>query len=154
MIEENRQIPYCAGGLIYKSDNPEIALIYKSKPIAVKDKWNFIGGKIEVGETPVEAMEREFLEEAGILIPKDNWRGFAVLHGQTALIYFFVAFCDNKEDIKTMESEPVSWHSISDALKMPNLASNLKFLIPLALDESEFTTLIFSKNLKHGRIDR
>lgn len=42
-----------------------VALINKQKPEWMKGRWNGIGGKIEPGETPQAAMQREFKEEAG-----------------------------------------------------------------------------------------
>lgn len=35
-------------------------------------KWNGIGGKMEVGESPVGAAMREFTEETGIEVKKEN----------------------------------------------------------------------------------
>jgi 8-oxo-dGTP diphosphatase len=55
-----------------------VSLIKKNRPEWQKGKINGIGGKIEKGETPEQAMKREFYEEAGIRINK--WKRFAVLN--------------------------------------------------------------------------
>jgi 8-oxo-dGTP diphosphatase len=50
------------------------AMIEKQHPDWQKGLWNGIGGKIEKDEIPVDAMVREFHEEAGQLIPKEQWK--------------------------------------------------------------------------------
>lgn len=36
-------------------------------------KWNGLGGKLELNETPEQAAEREFLEESGIHVLSEQW---------------------------------------------------------------------------------
>lgn len=49
----------------------EVLLAFKTQKIG-KDRWNGFGGGIEEGETPIEAMVREFAEESGATAdPKD-----------------------------------------------------------------------------------
>lgn len=54
-------------------------LIQKTKPEWQKGKWNGLGGHIEVGESPVAAMVREFEEEAGFQTVAADWREIGVL---------------------------------------------------------------------------
>lgn len=58
-----------------------VVLIRKSKPEWAKGKLNGIGGHIEEGETPLEAMVREFDEEAGIKSASDEWTELLTLRG-------------------------------------------------------------------------
>lgn len=48
-------------------------LICKTRPEWQRGKWNGIGGRIEEGETPLQAMVREFEEEAGFKTSEEDW---------------------------------------------------------------------------------
>lgn len=56
-----------------------VIMIQKARPAWQKGKLNFPGGKIEAGETPEEAVSREFQEEVGTTKPPDDWEVFAIL---------------------------------------------------------------------------
>jgi 8-oxo-dGTP pyrophosphatase MutT (NUDIX family) len=56
-------------------------LIRKSKPEWQRGKWNGIGGSIEPGETPLDAMVREFQEEAGTHTTRNDWMELLTLGG-------------------------------------------------------------------------
>lgn len=58
-----------------------VAMITKTKPEWQNGLLNGIGGKIEDGETPLQAMIREWDEECEILVDKD-WKQFAVVAGR------------------------------------------------------------------------
>jgi 8-oxo-dGTP diphosphatase len=58
-------------GFLFSPDGKKVVLIKKNRPENQAGKLNGIGGKIEPGETPEQAMIREFNEEAGIYI--DEW---------------------------------------------------------------------------------
>jgi 8-oxo-dGTP diphosphatase len=111
-----------------------VALINKLKPSWMKGLWNGIGGKIEKGETPLQAMKREVLEEAGVSI--ENWNEFCLYkHGPENTIHFFWAKSETDTVgtlpvlVKTTE-EVVEWHLLGD---MPsNTVENLSWLIPMA----------------------
>lgn len=68
-------------GFAFSPGNHYVALIEKQRPAWQAGKWNGIGGKVEVGEAPIDAMVREFREEAGAAITADRWREFLVLSG-------------------------------------------------------------------------
>jgi len=60
-----------------------VVLIQKSKPDWQRGKWNGIGGSIEEGETPMDAMLREFREEAHIRTIASQWTELFTLSGAT-----------------------------------------------------------------------
>ncbi len=64
-------------------DYKQVALITKNKPSWQANKLNGIGGKIESGETPSEAMAREFEEETGVITSPNEWVKFVVLIRQS-----------------------------------------------------------------------
>jgi 8-oxo-dGTP diphosphatase len=117
-------------GFLFSLDQKHVLLIHKLRPEWQKGKWNGIGGKIESGESGQEAMIREFREETGLTIP--NWRHFCTLYVNRCEILFFSAtgpvfLAESKEEEK-VGVFPV------DQLQN-NIIPNLKWLIPMALDE-------------------
>ena len=58
-------------GLIY-DDIGRVLLIKKNRPKHQVGKWNGVGGKIEEGENPLQAMTREIKEETNLDITKDQ----------------------------------------------------------------------------------
>lgn len=152
-------IRYVVGFLF---SNPEdqygdrrVALIRKAKPEWQKGRFNGIGGKIEEGESPAEAMAREFREETGVddSIP---WEEYASLQdGRGWVIYFFRAHAPYEllkraEQNSTDFAEPVSLHCVGawgrglwervearhpgGFARADEAIFNLNWLIPLALD--------------------
>lgn len=64
---------YCLG-FIFNPDQTEVALLKKrSSDNYNPDCWNGVGGHVEPGETPVEAMSRETREEASLTIEPTQW---------------------------------------------------------------------------------
>ena len=53
----------------------------KRGPEGVAGRWNGVGGKVEEGETPAEAMVRECFEETSLPSTPEGWVHFGVLHG-------------------------------------------------------------------------
>ena len=69
---------YVAGFLIDREAR-QIALIRKNRPEWQAGQLNGIGGHIEPGEVPREAMRREFMEETGF--DSSLWEHFADVSG-------------------------------------------------------------------------
>lgn len=87
-MEETKYV----AGFMFSPDETAVALIRKNKPAWQAGKLNGIGGKIEPGENPLEAMCREFKEETGVGC--GSWQQFAVLRGAPPdgapyCVYFF-----------------------------------------------------------------
>ena len=58
-------------GLVFDASNTKVLLVKKNRPNWQVGKLNGIGGKVEEGETPYEAVVRECEEECGLLLY--NW---------------------------------------------------------------------------------
>jgi 8-oxo-dGTP diphosphatase len=109
-------------------DHYEVALLEKNRPEWQKGKFNGIGGHIENGETPLQAMKREFNEEAGVLL--DSWEQYCTIYYTDAIIHFFRCF-DGDGEINTKTDEKVFWQPLEELGN--NVIPNLHWLIPLAL---------------------
>jgi 8-oxo-dGTP diphosphatase len=121
---------YVAGFLFSPYKN-KVALILKNKPKWQAGKYNAIGGKIEKGETPLQAMQREFEEEAGTKIK--DWAQYAVLQGEGFKVYFFWAADPKIKLVKSMTDEVVEVFDTGEDKLPANLMTNVRWLIEMAL---------------------
>ncbi|MBD3363381.1 NUDIX domain-containing protein [Candidatus Dojkabacteria bacterium] len=67
-------------------------MLYRNKKIndLHKGKWLGIGGGIEVGESPEEALSREVKEETGLLVQNAYFRGLAIFVHEKVVWYGYV----------------------------------------------------------------
>jgi len=120
----------------------EVALVSKTHPAWQAGKLNGVGGKIDDGETPAQAMQREFSEEAGADIAE--WREFALLKVQDGQVHFFAAQGDH--ELRSMTDEKVGWYKVAEVTQLP-IIKNLAWLIPLALDKNNaYATIDYFQN--------
>ena len=118
-------------GFLFSDHYKLVALIEKQKPAWQKGKLNAIGGKIEPGETPAEAMRREFREETGVDI--ESWRRYVVLNGPGFIVHFFFTTVTERKlrEVQTTTEEVVGIYDAGD-LDAISTIPNLKWLIPMA----------------------
>lgn len=137
---------YVCGFLFDKKAN-KVALIRKKRPKWQDGYLNGIGGKKELGECLLEAMQREFQEECEGLFVKD-WDRYAILQSQDWVVHFFRAF--NDKVIDSLESKVCSLLRVraetETDLEVPivtetkwfpflKVIPNLRWLIPMALEK-------------------
>lgn len=85
-----------------------VVLIEKTKPEWQKGKYNFVGGKIEEGESPVECMVREFFEETGVQTQISDWKYLGkMMREDNFECFVFVSEGEQFEAVKTMTEERV-----------------------------------------------
>lgn len=121
-------------GLLFSEDKRFVALVRKNRPEWQAGMLNAIGGKVEVGEAPYQAMRREFTEETGV--DRYDWKQFATLTGKDFVVHFYSAFNDDVQKVKTMEDEGIEIWVVERALLNQDLIPNLRVMIPLALDDT------------------
>lgn len=132
--------PYVAGFMF--STPTFVALIRKRRPSWQAGRYNAIGGKVELYETPAEAMVREFKEETSYESSLDDWRLFCRLTHphRGGYVYFFVASFDKaKGVVQQTTDELVDWIHIPtlfDGVAREKMIPNLRWLIPMAIDPS------------------
>jgi 8-oxo-dGTP diphosphatase len=127
-------------GDLYKQS---VALIKKQRPKWQAGLYNGIGGKVEDGEEPIEAMVREFHEETGAVVT--DWKPFCkIIHSAIIsksmpsgpwTVHFFKAF-----QVATLQSptdEPTKWWNVQATTNRLNnyFVPNLHWLIPMALED-------------------
>ena len=117
-------------GFLFGSDGKNIVLIEKNRPAWQAGKLNGIGGLVEKGESPDDAMVREFEEEAGAVVK--NWERVAVLQCPEAIVFFYRAFDDEAFlSLETKTDERVVMRTVSSLATAPTIP-NLQWLVPLA----------------------
>lgn len=129
---------YYVTGFLFNSNKSHVNLIKKNRPKWQAGSYNGVGGKIELGESPQQAMRREFLEEAGLDIPE--WEHVAVLRGKNWENCIFRAF-GNPWKASSMTEEEVGVFATDLPMFSlyghgPTLVDNVRWLIPLCQSET------------------
>lgn len=125
-------------GFAFSVDGDHVALIRKTRPKWQAGCLNGIGGHIDTTDiNDAAAQTREFLEETGVVIAADQWQVFAVLRGQDYRVTCFRAFTDSVYEVTTKSDEGHVGVSPVHIINEERCISNLRYLIPLALDRDQ-----------------
>jgi 8-oxo-dGTP pyrophosphatase MutT (NUDIX family) len=115
-------------------------LVLKNKPEYLAGMLNLPGGKVELGETPIEAAIRELKEETGLEHVSDydgmcycpaEYMG--MIQGTKSYIHCVRVPVYSRQELKPRadETEEVDWYAYPGLLSIPNLMPNLRLTIPL-----------------------
>lgn len=126
-------------GLAFDLVNNSLVLIRKNRPQWMAGQLNGVGGKVQPGEAPLQAMVREFLEETGVPTESAWWLLF---HREIRLdgpeLFFFCAHLDSiavwaktQTDEEIVVLDLARWKNGFYA-RLP-MVYNLHFLIPMGL---------------------
>lgn len=124
-------------GFLFARGGKIVLLIKKARgPANVIGRLNGIGGKIQLGETPAQAMRREAGEEAGIDV---QWTRYGAMGSLDRWVCdLFYAVSDGRTTPVTMdETEPVCWCRVDDTTSMVDNLPALLALAALARDDAD-----------------
>ena len=122
-------------GFLFNIDCTKVILIRKEKPYWQKGFYNGVGGKVQEGELPIEAMRREFREETELDI--FYWKYFGYINDSGNKISLFTSLCSTESFVpifvndKTVEI--VTEISLDNIKNIP-IIYNLHWLIPMAIE--------------------
>lgn len=130
-------------GFLFDEDREEVVLVRKNRPAWQAGLYNGVGGKIEIGEEPADAMVREFMEETGVTIT--DWAHFLTLNGDDGsydpkpdslfTVHFFSAEQPKLHGlVQTMTDEEICVVPLRK-IGAHNAVPNLAWILPLALTE-------------------
>lgn len=118
-------------GFMFSDSADRVLLIRKNRPKWQAGLLNGIGGHIEAGENPLQAMVREFREETGF--EHGDWRQYLVFEFAGGRVYVFEARSDAAvANARTMTDEELI---VSSSIVPQDALQNLHWMIPMALDE-------------------
>lgn len=122
-------------------------------------KWNGLGGKLEVDESPLEASRREVYEEAGIQLNSDAFKPLGILQfpnfkahrSEDWLVFVYSAECpENWVPPKTgrhSSEGSLHWVPQQEVLDL-NLWPGDRLFLPYVLNERPFTGTIWYEGEK------
>ncbi|HWI65820.1 MAG TPA: NUDIX domain-containing protein [Symbiobacteriaceae bacterium] len=106
------------------------------------NRWSVIGGKVDAGETPEEAVRREVWEETGLTLTHLREAGHYLLTNQqgdeATCVYVFVSTSQTGELRGSHEGIP-SWHSLATLHALP-MIDYVRLLLPLVLAPDTLVT--------------
>lgn len=135
------------GVLAFKQSERFVALVQKNgvRLPHLKGRWNGIGGKMEDGESPVGCAVREFREETGIVLTKDDMvsvelQRFDILTPSEHHIYWYACRLPEGVVLPTVNDagEPMAWCDTAyvytgSAARHDWLCPNIDYLVPKAI---------------------
>lgn len=137
------KMKHFAIGFVFNKAKDAVLLIEKRKPKWQAGYWNGPGGKIEIDETPLEAINREFLEETGDTHIFEHAITF-VCPGGT--VFVFKAISEYEEIMfDQLEIEQLKMWPVSNLPE--NIVGQLKWLIPVCLSTIQFPLLVLDTTL-------
>lgn len=110
-------------------DKNKILIAQRGANEKLAGKWEFPGGKIELGETPQECLKREIKEELEVDIAVGNYLGESIYtypNGEIKLIAYFATILDG--DIKLSVHDKVEWITISQIDKYDFAPADIPFI--------------------------
>ena len=120
-------------GFLFNIDCTKVILIRKEKPYWQKGFYNGVGGKVQEGELPIEAIRREFREETVLDI--FYWKYFGYINDSGNKISLFTSLIPTESFVKESvvnKTEEIVTEVFLDNIKNIPIVYNLHWLIPMA----------------------
>lgn len=88
-------------------DLGRVALIKKNRPQWQLGRWNGVGGRLGEDELPEVGMTREFLEETGVTIHRNDWIKVGEIEGHDFFVNVYTVSHAAVRSVRTMTDEQV-----------------------------------------------
>lgn len=133
-------------GFAFSTDEKVVLLIEKQKPEWQRGLLNGIGGKIEAIDalqepgkslnSSVNAMVREFEEEAGLRTVPDDWTFFCTLEGEDFQVFCFHSHLEQLHEADTQTEEKVIFIFLGEKTDR-EMVQNASWLIAMAMSSDD-----------------
>lgn len=135
--------------LCYIKKDDKYLMLYRNKKKSDpnKGKWMGVGGHIENGETPDEAMKREIKEETGLTVKSYQFKGTALFINDNyqEKMYLYVVSCFDDSLIDCNEGE-LQYFTIKEIYQL-NMWEGDKSFLPYIFGDGEYFELeLYYKN--------
>ena len=147
-MSNNKVIPTVQ---IYLEKDNQYLMLYrnKKKNDMNQGKWLGVGGHVEDGETPFQAVVREVKEETGLTLKSAEYRAIInfVNDDYVEIIYQYTSSDFTGEVIDCNEGE-LKWFPKDEVMSLPMWEGDKYFLDPLIKNEPFFEITIVYQNNK------
>ena len=137
--EDKKELKKNAVAVIVDSDNKILLLKRSSDPkLWQPSKWGLVGGGIEKGETPQQAVEREMLEETGLNIKKFT-KTFTIQRNPGSIEHIFACrYEGDPTDIRLSEENTnYGWYDV-DEMQYLDIVPNLIEYVTLSFTGKKY----------------
>lgn len=129
-------------GFLFDESSEYVLMVQKNRPEWQKDLLNGLGGRIEPGEYPADAMSRECIEEAGV---NPEWSKYAtVTYGEHVLHFFASRDAAAFSDARSCTDEHLVRVPLMAVLYAEAIIPNLRWLIPMARHHLFYEAVAFA----------
>lgn len=118
----------CAVGVIQNSEN-QILICKRPLHKVGGGFWEFPGGKLEVAESPEEALTRELKEELGITpISFERLMSFPYDYNSFQVFLDIFLIRDFEGEPNGLEGQPIAWVNVKSLPEYPFLEANTRII--------------------------